>query len=421
MSGALLALWIALIGADRIDLLGGHGPFTLTPFIALTPLVILSELARRGRRRTPVALSRDAIGYAAVGGALLAVIVTSTLLSDEVMVSGARSSLLIYQVTGTFVIALLASDRPDLARVLATGAALALPLFLYSGVMEVLWFLGHGPESVRFASATLTFNDIQTVGIIPRLSGPVGDGNRAGFVLIVYLVMLSRGIRGAAWRWAAVTVALILLITTISRSAALAGVATLAMAIVTRRHRMSARGLAVASLSVLAAVAVLLVFPRTLVPVENLAYSPLASRVSPAEGSAHSHVELLERGAEEGTESVRQSLIGIGYGNAYLVLQDIFPGNKYGNFHSLYATMFAEAGIVALLLVLVLMGVPLVRGGDWRPLVAGAVAFNLFYQSTAEPAFWFVLAMAWLCMPRVTPSVRAAVARERPRPSPAHS
>jgi hypothetical protein len=61
MSNVLLALWIALIGADRIDLAGGHGPFILTPFLALSPLVLVAEAARRQRSGTYVTIPRTGL------------------------------------------------------------------------------------------------------------------------------------------------------------------------------------------------------------------------------------------------------------------------------------------------------------------------------------------------------------------------
>ena len=45
---ALLVGSIGLIGADRIDLFAGQGPFVLTPFLVLAPSVILLHLVRRG-------------------------------------------------------------------------------------------------------------------------------------------------------------------------------------------------------------------------------------------------------------------------------------------------------------------------------------------------------------------------------------
>jgi hypothetical protein len=39
---------IALIGADRIDLLGGHGLFRLTPFLLFSAVVVLMRILFRG-------------------------------------------------------------------------------------------------------------------------------------------------------------------------------------------------------------------------------------------------------------------------------------------------------------------------------------------------------------------------------------
>lgn len=421
MSGALLALWIALIGADRIDLAGGHGPFIVTPFLALTPLVVIAELVRRARQHASTTLSRQAVAYATIAALLLGVVVASALLSDEVLVSGARSTLLLLQIAGTFAVAILASDRPDLPRILAIGALLSLPLFVFCDVMEALLLLGRGPELLRAVTVTLRFDDVQILGALPRPGGPVMDSNRAGFVLVCYIVFIARGIQRRWLRGTAMTLAALLLLATVSRSAGLAAIATLLVSLISRRHRASPGALALGALGVAAIVSIVFLYPRVVTPVEYIVQSKLATRISFGEESAHEHVTLLKRGLEEGSESVPRSLIGIGYGDGYRVLQDIFPGNRYGNFHSLYVTMFAEAGIVAALLAIILMVTPLVRGGPWRPLVAGAVAFNVFYQTTAEPVFWFVLAMAWLAMPPAMQSFRAVVARGTRNRASAHS
>jgi hypothetical protein len=124
---------------------------------------------------------------------------------------------------------------------------------------------------------------------------------------------------------------------------------------------------------------------------------PLGARVSVGEGSSQMHLALIERGLIVATSSFHNALLGIGYGNGLMVLEDFFPGNRYANFHSYYVTLLAESGIVALALGLWLMVHPfLMRWGPFVPLVAGFMAFNLFYQSTTEPAFWLVLALAWL-------------------------
>ena len=112
---------------------------------------------------------------------------------------------------------------------------------------------------------------------------------------------------------------------------------------------------------------------------------------------------LIGRGISEATASLPRLAIGLGYGSAYTVLQDVFPGNRYASFHSLYVTIFAETGIVGLLCILVMFGVPLVQGGRYRALVAGAAVFNLFYQAHTDPAFWLILGLAWITLPPRVP------------------
>ena len=71
MSNLLLAAWVMLIGADRIDLIGGGGTFVLTPYLALTPLIVLLELVRRRLERRLLELPARALVYAAIAGALV--------------------------------------------------------------------------------------------------------------------------------------------------------------------------------------------------------------------------------------------------------------------------------------------------------------------------------------------------------------
>ena len=144
MSGVLLSLWIATIAADRIDMLGGHGAFILTPFLALTPIVVAGELMRHQMSGRAVRLSRGAVLYALCCAALITVVVTSVMVADDFATSASRASLLIADVTATFAVALLCADRDDLPRVLARGVLLAFVLFLWFDVDEALWFIGRG-------------------------------------------------------------------------------------------------------------------------------------------------------------------------------------------------------------------------------------------------------------------------------------
>src|SRR5262245_24864364 len=94
MTTILLALWIALIGADRIDLAGGNAPFVFTPFRALTPFVVVSQLWRRRRENHPMQLTRRALVYMATAAALVTVVLASVFVARDMQISASRALLL---------------------------------------------------------------------------------------------------------------------------------------------------------------------------------------------------------------------------------------------------------------------------------------------------------------------------------------
>ncbi len=399
MSSVLLALWVMLIGADRIDLIGGSGTFVLTPYLALTPIVALAEVVRRRLERRPIELSTRAISYSVIAGALVTIVLTSVVGALDTRTSAARALLLAAEVGGTLVILLLCRGRANLSRTLARGAMACLILFVIFNVAEVFWWIGSGPETKRLGTIVFHFGALQNVGPIPRLAGPVSDANRAGFVLLFYGLLIAHGEPRPALRRVALALIGLLLLATISRSAWLGATAMLIVATLQWRGRVPVALALVSTIAVGLGAGMFLAKPQLVRRMASVITTPVTQRLSAGEGSAQSHLALIERGLDDATESVPNALTGFGYGNSHLVLQDVFPGNKYGNFHSLYVTMFAESGVFALVLVVILMATPLVAGGPWRPLIAGAVVFNIFYQTPTEPAFWFALAAAWLTIP----------------------
>ena len=101
---ALLAVWFALISADRIDLAGGKAPFVLTPFLALTPFVLLSEGIRRWRDERPVEISAQTLWYVGLCGALLCFVLPSVLIAPDATASASRALLLVAHIGATVVV-----------------------------------------------------------------------------------------------------------------------------------------------------------------------------------------------------------------------------------------------------------------------------------------------------------------------------
>jgi hypothetical protein len=333
-----------------------------------------------------------------LAGFLLTVAVASSVQSLQVETSAPRVILLVTDIVATLAIAILVSDRRDLLRTLALGAVLVLPFFILADAAELRWLIGRGPELWRLGTLTVQFDEVQTLGLLPRFGGLVFDANRAGFIFVVYWVVIARGDQRPWRRRGALGLIALLIAATFSRSTLLTIMAASIVALATRSKAPTAKAAAVGLLILSMALGGALVNTRFQTVALDAAGSLIGKRLSTQERGARGHITLIQRGIAEGSSTIPRGLVGLGYGNSYLVLEDFFPGNRYGNFHSLYVTMFAEAGIFAFLLIVALLFTPVFLGGPWRALVAGSVVFNIFYQLPTEPAFWFLLALAWLTL-----------------------
>jgi hypothetical protein len=400
ISRVLLVLWIALLAVDRIDFLGGEGGFILTPFLILTPLLLVFEGFRLLESRAGIRLQREGRAYLVLLLLFLSVVLISTLLAQDPLMSAKRSALLVFLGVSTFAVAVTVSGRKDSKRALVAGAKLGLLVAVVFSVLEVFTFISNLSEPFRFSFLTVDLWPHTYYGIVPRISGQVMDANRGGLLMVFYLFILLRWDRPGFRRWGWLTLGSVFILLSLSRSAILTGSITAwLMWSEGRKFRVSRRAVLGILMGVVVSSGWLMVNNSTRSAVVR-GIEPLAQRLSPTEASTQEHFLLLGRGVEEGTESVKRATIGMGYGNAYMELQDVFPGNKYGNFHSLYVTMLAESGVFALILSLMLLGYPLGLPGAWRAFITGVFAFNVFYQTLAEPLFWFALAMAWLTVQR---------------------
>lgn len=395
MTRALLVLWVGLIGAERLDLDGSSTALTVTPFLVLTPVLVGRLLVDRFSRRRSVQVGRAGIAFLLLSAVLLVCIGTSTFGSLDETTTLMRATLALTQLGGTAVVALLVHDDPGAIDALRAGATLGVWLFLLLNVMAVFAFLGVLPQELVLGPAALRLDSYGYAGIVPRLSGTTIDPNAGGLLLVIF-AMLSPRVRILAGA---------LLLLTLSRSAIITGVI---VALVTAwgfglgALRVSARALVFGAL---VAAAILVALGRSPQAMEGVTrtLSPFAERIGIGDGvgSAAEHGMLVVRAVEEGSRSLQRAAFGLGWGASYMVLQEFFPGNRYGNFHSLYGTAFAETGVVGLIVVLLLLAGPLFRETPWRPLIAGFIVFNIFYQATTVPAFWLLLALAWMTVQTV--------------------
>jgi hypothetical protein len=390
---ALLIVWVALLGTDRIDLLGGRGPALLLPFHVLTALLIPAEWYRRYATRTLPPLTRARGTFAALVLTLLTVVGLSILRSEDVTMSLGRALLFAGTATGVPLVVWGAADRPELRTLLGRGAVLGLAIALVFNIAALGVLVGQLPREFAIGPV-VTQLATPIYGAIPRLSGGALDMNRGGLVALfhVLLLLLAPGAPRGRALW--VGLGGVLVLGSLSRSVLLCALPTLAL---TPRIRALVRAAHLPRAALLATVAfasALLLAP-TAREGTLLATAPLAERFRLREGSAQEHAYLLARARAVVTQDVPTTIGGIGYGTSFRALSDIFAGNRYGNFHSTWFTLWAESGIFALLLILAIFLVPLRRAGPLTGFVLGLMLFNTFYNGFTEPLLWVTLAMAW--------------------------
>lgn len=394
LARGLLIAWVALLGADRVDLLGGRGPALLLPLHVLTPLVVVTEWRRRLLAQRLPQFTGEAAAFAALVLALLAIVALSIVRSGDVTMSLGRALLFGGTAVGVPLALWGAADRADLLSILGRGAAWGLSIALVFNLLAlgVLFDLVPRDVTVGPASAHLA---TAIYGAVPRLAGATSDMNRGGLVALIHtvLIVLARPPMRGRSGWMALGA--LLTLGSLSRSVMLCAIPTL---LLTPRLRSAMRGsrlLLAVLLGALALGTATLLHPRVREQTVR-ATAPLAERLRLREGSAQAHAFLFRRAGEVALRDIPGTLIGIGYGTSFRVLADFFAGNPYGNFHSTWFTLWVESGIVAMLVMLALLVLPLRRAGPLNGLLIGLVAYNAFYNGFTEPLLWATLTLVWL-------------------------
>lgn len=381
------------MGADRIDLLAGRGPITLAPYLVLMPLVLMLELPALGDPRR-VKFRREGQAYLALVTLLGALAMASAVASSDPMLSAKRAVLLVFQLYTLLFVALVLANRPDPGAILVRGAYLGLAVSFFFNVAQIANWLRDPTDT---GGGIVNLAPGLYGSIMPRPGGQTLDPNRGGIISAVFLFLILRFGKPSRARSLAAAITVFSLILTLSRSAVLGAMGMMATAFAERRRvRITPTGLAAGLLATAAAILALFIIPGAL-EVAAAISRPITERFTSHQGTSNSvHVELIVRALDVASRSWKNALIGIGYGNAPSVLTDLFPGTKYANFHSFYATLLAEMGFVALVVGLAITLYPVAASTAFRPLAAGFLLFNLFYQLTTEPAFWLMLSCAWL-------------------------
>jgi hypothetical protein len=395
---------IALIGADRVDLLGGHGFFKLTPFLVFASLAVLIRflfMGLRGHFEVTISPSlRRQIPYLVVFALFLLVSFASTIFGlnpDRGII--AFADLVLVSILGYCISVRIFAD-PAPQKLVVRSVTLALIVWLiFCIVGYIAWNRGlfRGDQEGGW-SIESTFAPTATFLWAPRLSGVCLDANRAGFILVMYLALLDRFAAKTRYtRFLRFAIGFFLLLT-VSRSATLCWIAYYVFSSALWKRLTTPRAaFRVAALAIFGLLVGLAYRKEIagLLDVWELS-DTVSDRLSVDQGSSGgNHIQLIKRGLDTWSTSPHTLVAGIGFAGAPRVLGDFFGDDKYGNFHSLYVTVLAELGLPAFLLLLILLGYPIIGRTRAVSCIAAIAIFNVPYQTHMEPMFWLVVALLW--------------------------
>lgn len=387
----LVAVAIATSLLDRVDLFGGSGPFVLTPFLLIAPVVVATaanEFLSAGQEFYSVRRRR------CVQFSLL--LMFSVIVSRFVASGGtgdARAALLLVLVVSAIALAYLVRRRRCFTAV-RFGALAALLLYVGFDFYQLFIFQTYGitgPSYLGIVNVTLSpYGE----GVV-RFTGGAADANRAAMAISIYTYLFvadPAASRSTPRQYdvAVLLLGFVLCAFTLSRSGLLifALVLMAAMVRIVRHQSTGQRALTAVGLTS----AFIYAQGSQLVSGFNVG-SLAASRFDLSEASAQSHFELIDRGLSLASEDWHL-VTGRGYGDSYLLLGDYFSGD-FGNFHSLYVTALVEIGLLGFVAITALVvGPALFRGR--RALAIGIALFNVFYQSGSDPIFWIAVVAMWV-------------------------
>src|SRR5579871_955252 len=224
---ACLVGCIGLADADRIDLLGGHAPFILTPFLVLAPLTLLIGILRveparmfrltitpAVRRQTPFLVATSLFLFFALSSTLIGLDPERGLVAfcDLLLVAGLG-----------YYISFQVLQEPAQEKLIISSVTFGLLIYVFFVIGEcIAW--SHGIFMTAQRDGTwleATFAPSTLGPWAPTLSGTAYDANRSGFVLTMYLALIDRFAPKSRYAPALRLLIPVLVFLTLSRSGAL--------------------------------------------------------------------------------------------------------------------------------------------------------------------------------------------------------
>ena len=388
----LLLSYLVFAGVDRINF-GGNSieSFKLLPHIPISFLIIFFIILFKiddfdlswiyNKKNALISLS-----------IFMIFVIISILFSIDIIYSFKRFILLLLIIT-TVIFLLSSFTKEELKKYLYYSSILGSILFYIFNILLFFNWLGYFNIDSNIISLTPDY----IAYFLPRLGGFTIDVNRGIAILVIYTFFLFLyNDKKNLITQVIIIINILFIFASLSRTAIVFFIITIflyAILSATKKERMA--------IFIVIPISCILLFnivsfysQNDIIDIESALEERLTLDDFGHNTSTGIHLKLIDKGFKIAFSDFKIFLIGCGYGASYKIIKGFeMSGKKIANFHSQYLSILVENGIFASVSFLILtIIIPLFyMRNKLLPIMIGLFCFNLLYQLTNEPLYWFTI------------------------------
>ena len=391
ISYLLLLLYLVFAGVDRINFSGNSiESFALLPHIILSFLITFILLFFKIGTIDFKWLYKNKYFFISFSLFFFFLII-SILFSIDVFYSFKRLVLLLIIII-TVIIILSSFNNHEIKKCLYYSSILGSLLFYIFNIMLFLNWLGY----LYIDSNIINISPDIISYFIPRLGGFTVDVNRGIAILVIYTFFLFSSKNKNIFVNLIVIINIFFIFASLSRTAILLFIITFSVYLIfsgTLREKIATIIFVPISLLLLYSI-ITFYSENNIIDVKSALEERLNLDDFGHNTSAGIHLKLINEGFKIAFSDFKIFILGCGHGTSYKIIKGFkMSGKKIANFHSQYLSILVENGIFSLLFFFAFtIIIPLFyKSHKLLPIIIGLFCFNLFYQLTNEPLYWFTL------------------------------
>tara|TARA_A100000164_G_scaffold189897_1_gene168575 strand:- start:2038 stop:3291 length:1254 start_codon:yes stop_codon:yes gene_type:complete len=398
----LATLIIATAGMDRINIGASiTDSFLMTPFLVLSIIYLSTRVIFFSKSINLGWFLNNQI-FLISFLIFIITLISSSIFSSDILTSSKRL-VLINLILVIFILMLSSIRNEHLDQILFNSSVLGSLIFLSFNFLLLLSWI----KIIVIDSPFLNLDPDTIAYYVPRLGGFSNDVNRAGFILSFFTYILWISKKNKLYINILIITNIFMIISTLSRSTYLfLIVLTISYILMFQKHLINIKMVFFILLPLLSLfVLTIKLDSLNIIQLDEVIEERFSLKNISNSGSAAIHIALIKQGFNLAISKFKIFILGVGHGASYLFTTGYYwSGSKYGNFHSQYISIFAENGFFSLISFIVFSILfPLLSKNKnvFLPILIGLFFFNIFYQLSSEPLYWFAVLLYYKKLDKV--------------------